>query len=244
MLASNHTAMINIRKHRFAFVFLSMSTIVAAVAPLFLIAGCRSLQQTPQELKARETLRSMTRGGVLPAEDAVVRIESDYSKTTAGALARLVHARIRLNVRDFTGAAAVLDTSAIRDYSVIGDYGLWMRANALEQAGRRAEARTAYEKLANDYPTSLRAREARLRTAQFQLQDGQPGAVANTLKPLAARDDGAALSLTAKSYEQTGDTTRALAAYRRIYFFAPASAESSDAAAAITRLGSSLSAAS
>jgi soluble lytic murein transglycosylase len=244
MLVFNHTAMINIRKHRFVFVLLSLSTIVAAVAPLFLIAGCRSLQQTPQELKARETLRSMTRGGVLPAEDAVVRIESDYSKTTAGALARLVHARIRLNLRDYAGAASVLDTSAIRDYSTIGDYGLWMRANALEQAGRRAEARAAYEKLANDYPNSLRARETRLRTAQFQLQDGQSGSVANTLKPLAARDDAAALSLTAKAYEQTGDTTRALAAYRRIYFFAPAAAESSDAASAITRLGSSLSAAS
>jgi soluble lytic murein transglycosylase len=243
MLASNHTAMINIRKHRFAFVFLSLSTIVAAVAPLFLIAGCRSLQQTPQELTARETLRSMTRGGVLPAEDAVVRIESDYSKTTAGALARFVHARIRLNARDYAGAASILDASAIRDYSVIGDYGLWMRANALEQAGRRAEARANYERLANDYPNSLRAREARLRTAQFQMQDGQAGAVANTLKPLAARDDAAALSLTAKAYEQTGDTTRALGAYRRIYFFAPASAESSDAAAAITRLGSALTAA-
>src|SRR6185295_13741132 len=106
-------------------------------------------------------------------EDAVVRIESDYSKTTAGALARFVHARIRLNARDFAGAASILDTSAIRDYSTIGDYGLWMRANALEQAGRRAEARAAYERLANDYTNSLRAREARLRTAQFQMQDGQ-----------------------------------------------------------------------
>ncbi len=244
MFASKNTDMIDIRKHRFTFVFLSLSTIVAAVAPLFLIAGCHSLQQTPQELKARETLRSMTRGGVLPAEDAVVRIESDYSKTTAGALARLVHARIRLNVRDYAGAAGILDTSAIRDYSVIGDYGLWMRANALEQAGRRAEARSAYERLANDYPNSLRAREARLRVGQFQLQDGQAAVVTEILKPLAARDDAAALLLTAKAYEQTGDSTRALATYRRIYFFAPASAESADAAAAIARLASSLAAAS
>ena len=149
LLASNHTVMINLRKHRFAFVLLSLGTIVAAVAPLFLIAGCRSLQQSPQELKARETLRSMTRGGVLPAEDAVVRIESDFSRTTAGALARFVHARIRLNARDYAGAASILDASAVRDYTVIGDYALWMRGNALEQAGRRAEARAAYGKLAS-----------------------------------------------------------------------------------------------
>ena len=115
MFASNHTDMINIRKHRFAFIFFSLSTIVAAVAPLFLIAGCRSLQQTPQELRARETLRSMTRGGVLPAEDAVVRIESDYSRTTAGALARIVHARIRLNARAANNGPASLHARSDRE---------------------------------------------------------------------------------------------------------------------------------
>jgi soluble lytic murein transglycosylase len=231
--------MINIRKHRFAFVLLSLSTIVAAVAPLFLIAGCRALQQTPQELKARETLRSMTRGGVLPSEDAVARIESDFSKTTAGALAKIIHARIKLKANDYAGAAVLLDASVIRDYSAVPDYALWMRANALEQAGRRGEARAAYEKLAHDFPNSLRAREALLRAAQIQMQEGQTGAVSATLKSLAAKDDATALFWTAKSYEQT-DATRALAAYRRIYFFAPASAESADAAAGITRLGSSL----
>ncbi len=234
--------MINIRKHRFAFALLSLGTAMAAVAPLFLVAGCRTLQQTPQELKARETLRSMTRGGVLPAEDAVARIESDYSKTTAGALAKMVHARIRLKANDYAGAAALLDSNVIRDYSAVNDYALWMRGNALDQAGRRADARAAYEKLASNYPNSLRARDALLRVAQFQIQDGQPGAVSATLKPLIAKDDAAALLLAAKSLEPT-DATRALANYRRIYFFAPATGESAEAAAGITRLGSSLSAA-
>lgn len=219
---------------------MSLSTIAVIVAPLFLIAGCRTLQQTPQELKARETLRAMTRGGVLPADEAVARIESDYSRTTAGALAKIVRARIRLKANDHAGAAALLEASAIRDYTVIADHALWMRGNALEQAGRRAEARAAYELLARAFPNSLRAREARLRVAQFLSQDGQPATVPEVLKPLVAKDDAAALSLAAKAYEQTGDSTRALAAYRRIYFFAPAWAESSAAAAAITRLQSTL----
>src|SRR5881227_317711 len=122
--------MITFRKHRFALMIMSLSTIAAAVAPLFLIAGCHTLQQTPQELRARETLRAMTRGGVLPAEDAVARIESDFPKATAGSLARIVHARIKLNAKDFAGAAALLDSSAIRDYTVIGDYALWLSAGA------------------------------------------------------------------------------------------------------------------
>src|SRR6184192_1062445 len=117
--------MITLRQHRFAFFLMSLSTIAAIVAPLFLITSCQSLQQTPQELKARETLRAMTRGGVLPAEDAVARIENDLPRTTAGSLAKIVHARIKLNARDFAGAASLLDSSAIREYTVIGDYALW-----------------------------------------------------------------------------------------------------------------------
>jgi soluble lytic murein transglycosylase len=232
-----------LRKHRFAFIVLGLVAAVGAIAPLFLIAGCRTLQQTPQELQARETLRTMTRGGVLPGEAAVARIESDFPRTTAGALAKIVHARIKLNAKDFAGAASLLDTSVIRDYTVIGDYAASMHAEALEQANRRAEARAAYEKLARDYPTSLRARRALLRASEMLIQDGQAAAVPASLKQLAAKDDPAALLLSAKAYEQTGDPTRALAGYRRIYFFAPASAENAEAATGMARLGSNTAAA-
>ena len=230
--------MLTFRRHRLLFIFMSFSTIIAALAPLFLIAGCTRLQQSPPELKARETLRAMTRGNVLPGEDAVARIESDFPKTTAGALARIVRARIKLNAKDFAGAAALLDSSTIRDYTVIGDYALWMRADALAQANRRVEARAAFEQLARDYPNSVRARDAMLHDAQILLQDGQATAVPGALKQLTAKDDAAALLLTAKASEQTGNSTGALASHRRIYFYAPASTEATEAATSITRLGS------
>jgi peptidoglycan lytic transglycosylase len=229
--------MITLRKHRFAFLFMSLSTIFVAVLPLFLVASCRPLQQTPQELQARQTLRSMTRGGIMPSEDAVAKIEKDFPNTTAGSLARIVHARIKLNAKDYAGAASLLDSSAIAQYTIIGDYALWMRANALEQAGRRVEARAAYEKVARD--------------AQMLIQDGQAAAVPAILDKFRKVDPSDAILITtydpaldlmrAKAYEQTADPTRALAAYRRIYFSAPASAEAADAAAAIPRLNSSLS---
>ena len=241
--------MIALRKHRFLFLLMSLNTLVFALAPLFLIAGCRSLQQTPQELKARDTLRVMTRGGVLPADDAVARIEADFPKTTAGALAKIVRARIRLSNKDYAAAAAMLDSSTIREYTVIGDYASWMRASALEQANRRVEARAAYEQLARDYPYSLRARDAILHDAQILMQDGQTAAVPVLLDKFRPIDQATAVSsydaaadlLRAKAYEQTGDSSRALAAYRRIYFFAPVSAEALEAATAIPRLNSSLS---
>src|SRR2546423_7770878 len=209
--------MIIVRQHRIAFFLMSFSIIAAIVAPLFLITSCQSLQQTPQEVKARETLRAMTRGGVLPGEDAIARIENDFPRTTAGSLAKIVHARIKLKNNDYAGAAALLDSRAFADYTTIGDYVLWLRGNSLEQLNRRVEARAAYEKLARDFPNSLRAREALLRVAQMQMQDGQASAVPVELKKLSSSDDAAGLLLTAKAYEQTGDSTRALAGYRRIY---------------------------
>jgi soluble lytic murein transglycosylase len=239
--------MITLRKHRFAFVLMSLSTIFIALAPLFLVASCTSLQQTPQEIQARETLRSMTRGDVLPAEDAVTRIEKNFPNTTAGTLAKLVHARIRMNAKDYAGAASLIDDSSVRSLTSIGDYALWLKASALEQAGRRVEARAAYEKLVRDFPYSLRARGALLHDVQMLMQDGQAAAVPTLVDNLQHRDDpiivsaeDAAIELVkAKAYEQTGDAIRALAAYRRIYFYFPVSPEASEAAAALTRLNSS-----
>jgi soluble lytic murein transglycosylase len=60
------------------------------------------------------------------------------------------------------------------------------------------------------------------------------------LRALAAKNDAAALLLTAKASEQQADNSSALTAYRRIYFYAPAAAESAVATTAITRLGSTL----
>src|SRR2546421_2550907 len=239
--------MITLHKHRFAFVLMSLSTIFIALAPLFLVASCTSLQQTPQEIQAPETLRSMTRGGVLPAEAAVTRIEKNFPNTTAGALAKLVHARIRMNAKEYAGAASLIDDSSVRTFTVIGDYALWLKASALEQAGRQVEARAAYESLARTFPNSLRAREAMLRDAQMLMKDGQAAAVPTMLDHLRpnadaimiSSEDAAITLIKAKAYEQTGDSTRAIATYRRVYFFAPASAEAAEASSAIARLGSS-----
>jgi soluble lytic murein transglycosylase len=223
--------------HRFLLILLGLVVVVGASLPAFMTASCLTRPQTAAELKALENLRAMTRGGVLPSEDVATRIETEFPRTKAAALARMVRARIRLNAKDFAGAASLLDASVIRDHSTLGDYALFMRGGALEQAGKTAEARIAYEKLLDDYPTSIRARESSLRVANIMMLSGAAAAVPTQLKDLAAKDDAAALLLTAKAYEQTGDATRALAAYRRLYFFVPASSESSEAGAAIARLG-------
>jgi soluble lytic murein transglycosylase len=183
-------------------------------------------------------MRSMTRNDVLPAENVVAAIESQFPNGKAGALAKILRARIKLSAKDFTGAAALLDARVIRDQTSVYDYALSMRGNALEQIGKDAEARATYQQLMHEYPKSLRARDAALRSAALLMKNNDTTAVPLLLKDFAQANDAAALLLTAKAYEQTSDSTRALASYRRLYFFAPTSAESTEAATAIGRLGS------
>jgi soluble lytic murein transglycosylase len=232
--------MINFRKHHLVLIIVGIVVVVGlAISPL-LSASCSARRAAQGEAQALAQLRSMSHGGVLPAESVVAKIESDYPETRVAGLARILRARIKQGAGDAAGAAALLDSSVISKYTSLGDYALLLRARALEQATRRTEARAAYEKLFRDYPTSMRAREAALHNAEMVVQDGQAAAAPLLLKELSDKNDASALLLTAKSYEQTNDPTRALASYRRIYFYAPATIESTEASAAITRLNSTL----
>ncbi|HEV7682072.1 MAG TPA: transglycosylase SLT domain-containing protein [Pyrinomonadaceae bacterium] len=231
-----------IGKYRLALVVIGIAVVIGASLPAFMTASCLTRTQTPAEMRALDGLRTMTRGDVLPSEEVVARIESDYPRTKAAALARIVHARIRLNAKDFSGAAALLDASVIRDHSALGDYALFMRGSALEQAARIADAQAAYQDLLEDYPGSTRSREATLRLANLLARAGTTSNVVDLLKGLVTKDDPAALLLTARTYVAS-DPALALAAFRRLYFYAPTAAEAAVAATEIPRLGSTLSAA-
>ena len=231
-------------KHRLLLILVGLVVAGAASLPYLMSASCVTRPQTPGEQKALDNLRSMTRNDVLPSEDVVAGIENQFPRTKAAALARTLRARIKLNARDFAGAASLLDTKVIAEHSSIADYALFMRADALEQAGKTSEARAIYQQLIQEHPSSLRAREATLRAANLLMKNGEAAAAPLLLKELAATDDGSALLATAKAYEQTSDSTRALAAYRRLYFFAPAADEAAEAATALPRLGSTPSPAS
>jgi soluble lytic murein transglycosylase len=230
----------NFRKHRLTLIIIGLVVVIGASVTPFMSASCstRHAAEPTGEAKALEQLRNMTRGGALPSEDAVARIESDYPNTKAAGLARILRARIKIKMGDFAGGIALLDSSVIRDRTALGDYALLLRARALEQLSRRTEARADYEKLARDYPTSMRAGHALRRDAEMLMEDNQAAAVPVLLKQLDEKDDAAALLLTAKAYEATGDSARALASYRRIYFYSPASSESVEAEAKLPQLNS------
>ncbi len=234
---------INLRKHRLALIIVGIFVAAGMSIAPFMSASCRTLRQSQMQAGEAETLarlRSLTRGGVLPNEDTLTRIEAEYPDSKAAGLARLLRAQIKLKANDATSAAALLDSNTIRTQTALGDYALLLRARALEQLSRRTEARAAYEQLARDYPASLRVATAQLRDAELLMQENQAAAIPLFLKNLAETNNAAALLLTAKAYAQASDNARALAAYRRIYFYAPASIESNEAAGAITRFNSTL----
>jgi soluble lytic murein transglycosylase len=232
-------------------VFVSIAFIIAAAGTMLLPFASASCSAPPPnqagDAEAIERLRAATHSSppaTLPAESALTTIETQYARTAAGALARLLRARVKLAANDAPGALALLDSNAFRQQTALGDYALLLRADTLAKAGRRTEARAAYEQLARDFPQSLRAREAILRNAELALQENAAAAVPLLVKSLAEADDGGALLLHAKAYEQTGERSSALYAYRRIYFFAPASPAAAEAASALTRFGSTLAPAS
>ena len=227
-------------KQRFLLILLGVAVAVGATLPAFLTASCFTREQTPAELKALESLRLQTRRDQLPADEVVARLESEFPRTKAAGLARLVRARIKIRANDYAGAATLLDTSVIQDYTSLGDHALFMRGNALEQTGQSALARIVYERLVSNYPESIRVREAMLRIAEILLKSGQAEAVPTILQNLTRKDDAAALLMSARAFAQNGDNARALNAYRRIYFFAPASAESAQAQTMIPQLASTL----
>lgn len=230
-----------LRKRRLILIVVSLAIVAGASFPFLMSASCLTRQQTSAEQNALVSLRNMTRGNVLPAEDAVAAIESQVPRTKAAALARILRARIKLNAKDYAGAAQLLDAAVIRDHSALADYASFLRASAFEQAARSAEARATYLQLINDYPNSLRAREAALRVAGLMNKSGDAAAIPLLLKDLAKADDAEALLVSAKAYEQTSDQAKALAMYRRLYFFAPGSELSGEASSAFSRLGSSAS---
>jgi len=230
-----------VAKHRLLLIFAGVALVAVCSLPFLMSASCLTRPQTIGDQKALDTLRSMTRNDVLPAEDAVAGIENQFPRTKTAALARMLRARIKLNARDFDGAASLLDSKLISEQTSLADYALFMRAGAIEQAGKTQEARAVYQQLLQEYPTSLRARDAALRVADLMMKASDAAAVPLLLKNFTQADDATALLVSAKAYEQSSDQNHALAMYRRLYFFAPESTESAEAATAITRLGSTTS---
>ena len=191
--------------------FINLSVSVFLLSVLF-IAGC-SAQQTEQQ--ALQSLREMTRDGKLPPENVVADIESRFAGKRTGALAKLLHARIRFENNDFAGAASILNSDVFRKKTKLEDHALWLRGRALESAGNHAEAVKVLSELINNYPNTVRLRDAKLLRGTAALTASNPMDTPMFLVDLNEKDDADALLITAKGFEYHGSKSEADEYYRR-----------------------------
>lgn len=193
------------------------------------------------EEQAQSSLREMTRDGKLPPEDFVANIEARFAGKKTGALAKLLHARIRFEANDFAGAATMLNSDVFETKTAVGDHALWLRGQALRAAGDHANAVKVLSDLVKKYPGSVRARDAKLAWADSSIKSGHAVDVPGFLIDLSAKDDADALLWTAKAYEAQGSQPEAIKHYRRTYFFAAGTNAAKEAEIKLTALGQSLS---
>jgi soluble lytic murein transglycosylase len=200
---------------------------------LFFTASCEA--QTEQQ--ALEQLRLLTKDGNLPQESVVQSIESRFGNSKTGALAKILRARIRLQNNDGSGAADILNSTVFKQKTNVADYALWLRGKSLMQAGRFAEAISVFQQLINEFPNSLRLREAKFLWAESALNANQNQTVQSVLQEFLVQNDARALLLLAKSFETSGNQADAIKQYRKLYFLGAGTDEAKEAETKLTAFG-------
>ncbi|HWQ36102.1 MAG TPA: transglycosylase SLT domain-containing protein [Blastocatellia bacterium] len=211
--------------------------IALLLAPLVITSSSATAGRTAPP-QARVQLRAAVISG---SEAELQKVEQAFPRTQEAALARLLRGYLRLQAKDYATAASLLSDELIGRYSALGDYALYYRGQALQNAGRSDEAERAYRQLARSYPTSLFARTAALQAAGSALLRNAYEVALKDLTPLTEDEkDGTALRLRADALEKLGRRDEAIAALRQIYFEAPQSSEAENVSVKLTELGASI----
>jgi soluble lytic murein transglycosylase len=200
-----------------------------------LTASCSA--QTEEQALA--SLRQMNQSGITPTDDYLSTIERRFSGKRAGALARLLHAKIKFDQKDFAGAAAILNSEDFGK-TALADYALWLRGQALMQSGNNAEAMRVFERLIKEHPGSKLTEDARIFWADGAIAAGQGTLVPSNLNDLNIRHNANALLRTARAYEAQGNQAEAIKFYRRTYFYGVGTDAEKEAGTELTGLGQTL----
>ena len=233
--------MSNLEKNPFnRYSFFTIFIFISGFLLIPLTTSCSAAVRQMTEDDALQVIRQLTKDGKLPPEATVLEIENRYAKTTTGALAKLLRARIRFENSDYDGAAQILNSDVFREKTKLGDYALWLRGRALQQSGKHAEAMTVYATLVKDFPDSIRAKDAKLLWVNSATNAGQIAQIPGFLKELTDRNQPDALLLAAKSYESQGNQPNAVNFYRKVYFFGAGTDAAKEAETKLTTLNQPL----
>jgi soluble lytic murein transglycosylase len=195
--------------------FISYFAITIFVSAL-LCVGC-SAQQTEEQ--ALESLRQLTKDGKLPPEGVVANVESRFAGKRTGALAKLLRGRIRYESGDFAGAATILNSNDFQQKTNVADYALWLRGRALLFARNMGASGPVFQELIENYPESIRVRDARIGWATDDLANTNPRTT-EILADLLKQKDPEAYIVMGRGAEGRGDKENAIRYYRAAYFAA------------------------
>jgi len=179
---------------------------------------------------ARQLLQDRT-----PAAYAGVEAYAQkHAKEDAGALAWLVVGYARWLDHDYPRTIEALNRAKLHAGD-LGDYVAFYLGNAYLQSGHTAEAVATLAPFSKTYPDSLLARDSDVTYAASLTAEGHPDQAATILErqrePLRA-DVELALG---RAYSATGQTAKATAAYRNLYYNLPTSPEADLAAAELKK---------
>lgn len=168
-----------------------------------------------------------------PSDEQLLEIEESSRGSRAAALARFLRAYLKYSQQNYLAAAQLFDEESAKTVQ-IGDYALYYSALSLQQTGQYVEAARTAQRL-EAYSDSIHLQAARLLAGECLMQAGD---YAGARRHLAKLDtDGKALMLIARSFEAEQKTDEAVQSYRRVYYEAPASSESAEAAKRLQQMG-------
>lgn len=196
--------------------FVFTHTVLAFFLAAAGLTVCCSAQTEEQAL---DGLRQVVAGGMQPTEEYLANIERRFAGKRTGALAKLLHARIKFDNKDFAGTATLLNSEEFAQTTRVADYALFLRGQALAAAGDDTRAMRVFERLTKEFPDSANATQSTLFWADAALASGQAQLVPAMMDDLNHALDAGALIRTAKAYESQGDQARAILVYRKAYFY-------------------------
>ncbi|MBL8150683.1 MAG: transglycosylase SLT domain-containing protein [Blastocatellia bacterium] len=170
------------------------------------------------------------------SEEQLIQLEREQKGTKVEALARFFRAYQRYSNNDFSTSAPLFEEEVIKE-SGLGDYALFYRAKAYSQIGEYQRAQEAFQQLVDSYQDSLFFDESQVAVGEMLLKQNKPRASIKYLSKLVEEEQSLAILLTAKSYEQVGESDKATLHYKKIYYELPESKESEEAEAKLTQLG-------
>ncbi len=179
----------------------------------------------------------LDRAGGSPSDAELLEFQGAHRGTRAGALARFLRGYNAYEAKDYATAISTLDGAEISENTAIGDYALLYRGRALVQLGQSGEAVTVLSSIGAKFPDSMLLTTAADEAGRAALAAGDARRTVSVLENAAATGDGTALKLTGDAKAALGDTSGAVAAYRAVWYGAPASAASPDARIALQGLG-------